>query len=325
MDEILKDVDLYDLLGVLQSASLDEIKSAYRKKALKCHPDKNPDNPKAGELFHQLSKALEVLLDSSARAAYNNVINAKKAAKLRHQALDSRRKKFKEELEAREKEAELSSRLGGRVPSSKTDEEKLQAEIERLRKEGSKQLHEEIEHVKQQVLEEQRNLASSVPTQKRLKVRWKSSKDDETNGGYNSENLDKMFSKYGDIEALAVSSKKKGSALIEFVTSDAADKAQKYERGLPSNPFTVDWLEKPLSSASMSNKAYVFNNLEPNQRIFPSYLSKTIENNTSSPERVVPTVSKTGCNFDYESLVLRQMRQAEERKRLIEEINKDNT
>lgn len=71
----------------------------------------------------------------------------------------------------------------------------MQKEIERLRKEGSKQLQEEIELVRQQVVEEQKNLASGVPLQKRLKIRWTSSKDDETNGGYNSENLNKIFSK----------------------------------------------------------------------------------------------------------------------------------
>jgi DnaJ family protein C protein 17 len=45
------------------------VKKAYRKKALECHPDKNPDNPKAAELFHELSKALEILTDVSARVS----------------------------------------------------------------------------------------------------------------------------------------------------------------------------------------------------------------------------------------------------------------
>lgn len=46
-----------------------QIKTAYRKKALECHPDKNPDNPKANELFHELSRALAVLVDQSARVS----------------------------------------------------------------------------------------------------------------------------------------------------------------------------------------------------------------------------------------------------------------
>lgn len=59
--------DLYELFGIEKTASIQEIKKAYRKKALHCHPDKNPNNPKANELFHKLSQALEILTDISAR------------------------------------------------------------------------------------------------------------------------------------------------------------------------------------------------------------------------------------------------------------------
>ena len=43
----------------------------YRKKALDCHPDKNPNNPKANELFHQITEAYNVLTDIEARNAYD--------------------------------------------------------------------------------------------------------------------------------------------------------------------------------------------------------------------------------------------------------------
>uniref|UniRef100_A0A8C9AQC9 DnaJ homolog subfamily C member 17 n=1 Tax=Prolemur simus TaxID=1328070 RepID=A0A8C9AQC9_PROSS len=83
-----------------------EVKKAYRQKALACHPDKNPDNPRAAELFHQLSQALEVLTDAAARAAYDKVRKAKKQAAERTQKLDERRKKVKLDLEARERQAQ---------------------------------------------------------------------------------------------------------------------------------------------------------------------------------------------------------------------------
>lgn len=51
----LMKLDLYGLLGVLSDAAEKDIKSAYRKKALKCHPDKNPDNPQSAQLFQQLT------------------------------------------------------------------------------------------------------------------------------------------------------------------------------------------------------------------------------------------------------------------------------
>ena len=53
--ERVKGLDLYQLLEVEVAADAKTIKKAYRKKALTCHPDKNPDDKKAVELFHQLS------------------------------------------------------------------------------------------------------------------------------------------------------------------------------------------------------------------------------------------------------------------------------
>uniref|UniRef100_A0A8C0P9J2 DnaJ homolog subfamily C member 17 n=2 Tax=Canis lupus familiaris TaxID=9615 RepID=A0A8C0P9J2_CANLF len=102
----LLQMDLYALLGIEEKAADKEVKKAYRQKALSCHPDKNPDNPRAAELFHQLSQALEVLTDTAARAAYDKVRKAKKQAAERTQKLDERRKKVKLDLEARERQAQ---------------------------------------------------------------------------------------------------------------------------------------------------------------------------------------------------------------------------
>ena len=60
--ERVKGLDLYELLGVEVVADAKTIKKAYRKKALTCHPDKNPDDKKAIELFHQLSGKLKALI-----------------------------------------------------------------------------------------------------------------------------------------------------------------------------------------------------------------------------------------------------------------------
>ena len=51
--------DYYDILGVGKSASADEIKKAYRKMAIKFHPDKNPDDKKAEENFKEAAEALK--------------------------------------------------------------------------------------------------------------------------------------------------------------------------------------------------------------------------------------------------------------------------
>lgn len=60
----------YDILGVNQNASKDEIKSSFRKKARECHPDVNKD-PGAEDTFKELGKAYETLMDDDKRATYD--------------------------------------------------------------------------------------------------------------------------------------------------------------------------------------------------------------------------------------------------------------
>lgn len=73
--------DYYSLLGVSKNASAEEIKKAYRKMAVKYHPDKNPGDKSAEEKFKQVSEAYDVLRDDQKRAAYD---------RYGHDAFDSR-------------------------------------------------------------------------------------------------------------------------------------------------------------------------------------------------------------------------------------------
>uniref|UniRef100_A0A182JY39 J domain-containing protein n=1 Tax=Anopheles christyi TaxID=43041 RepID=A0A182JY39_9DIPT len=281
-------------LLILPFVLFTQIRKAYRKKALQCHPDKNPDNPKAAQLFQELSKALEILMDVSARAAYDRLLNAKKAAQLRTKQLDSKRQKLKADLEARERQAKEAATGGYKTASTKTPEELFQEEFERLRKEGSKLIQEEQELMRRQLQEELRMMQTATapswdPAQHRIKIRWKADKSDAENGGYTEEVLRKFLSKYGDVNALVMSPRKNGSALVEFREKDAAEMAVSFEKGRLDNPCTLEWVgEAPTKGKSKSTAG-----------------------------------GSTITERDYESLVLRQLRQAEERKRLIEQMMKE--
>ena len=63
--------DFYDILGISKSATAAEIKKAYRKKAIEYHPDKNPGDSKAEELFKKSAEAYEVLSDPNKKAKYD--------------------------------------------------------------------------------------------------------------------------------------------------------------------------------------------------------------------------------------------------------------
>jgi molecular chaperone DnaJ len=63
--------DYYEVLGVGRDASEEDIRKAYRKLAMKYHPDRNPDNPKAEEYFKEAKEAYEILSDPQKRAAYD--------------------------------------------------------------------------------------------------------------------------------------------------------------------------------------------------------------------------------------------------------------
>ena len=68
--------DYYRVLGVERDASKDDLKKAYRKLALQCHPDRNPGDKDAERRFKEINEAYEVLRDDQKRAAYDRAGHA---------------------------------------------------------------------------------------------------------------------------------------------------------------------------------------------------------------------------------------------------------
>lgn len=165
------------------------------------------------------------MTDESARAAYDKVLKAKAAAKLRHQQLDSKRQKLKEDLERREREA-----VSGK-DSNLTDAQKLAAEMERLQREGSKLLLEEQQRMRDEI---KRSMNDPIwdSSLNRIKIKWKVNKNNQVNEGYDEALLRRCLKKYGNIVALIISPKKNGSALVEFESKEASEMAVEFEKGI---------------------------------------------------------------------------------------------
>ena len=123
----------------------------------------------------------------------------------------------------------------------------------------------------------------------RVKVRW----DRKAGLQYSGEQLQRIFSKYGNITGVVLSDKKGGSALVEFEDLNAAKMAVTIETGFSENKLRV----KPLWEEE----------------------NKTDDNVVDSSGSVGAS-DNSGVNRDFESLVMRKLRQEEERKRLIKQM-----
>ncbi len=341
--------DLYQFLSVEPDASTKDITSAYRKKARKCHPDKNPDDPKAAEMFHKLSTALSILLDPAGKAAYDKWLKARHAAKRRHQELSAKRRKMKEALET--KESQHSTNVAAEVAATTL----MQKEIDRLREEGYRIMKEQEEKLRQEFLEqtgeEEGEEEEVAPT---LKVTWKAKKSDVTNGGYSQALLEDFFSEFGPLHHVLVSRKRKGKALVAFHHPFDAQRAVEEVQGLPDNPVSVEWVSgKPRGGVVREDGAGVkgvpvTEGRGDGARVWVGGagvrgVPVTEGRGDGAGVRGVPVTEERGdgvrvlgggagdgdrglvSDTDYESITLMRLRQAEERKRLCQQIAREDS
>jgi len=295
----IKKLDLYELLSVSMDSTEQEIKKSYRRLALSCHPDKNPDNPQAIERFHQLSKALEILTDSTAKDAYDRLLKARKATIIRHRKLDQKRQKLKDQLEARERAAKEETL------SEAEATDRLNREIERLRKEGSKQLEAENEILRQKIEEEIKQLSQIRLNKSKLMPKIKVIKKSKT-FEFTDQNLRQYFKDFGEIDCLVLTKNNK-RALIEF--TDYNQTLNAYESRDQFRDVSIELIgDIPEDNRNESQTKDLSNDKTSEQSIDSNIFEKPI------------------YSTDYESLVLMNLRRAEERKQLIKQMedNKDN-
>lgn len=206
------DTDFYALLGINFETSQKDIDRAWRKTALKYHPDKVGNDPIAKDKFHLAQIGYDLLSDPSSKALYDNARTARLQRKRQNEVFEGRRRQMKDDLEARER--------GVKRPREEDegDEEKLEREIRRLAEDGKRRRKEREEALRKDMQQEaeQSDCANATPRStdmngsgvftpqgvseidRTVKVRWPVEGE---GGSITAERVRMAFSKFGKIES----------------------------------------------------------------------------------------------------------------------------
>ncbi len=209
--------DFYALLGITFATSESDIRRAYRKTALKYHPDKVGNDPSAVEKFHLLQIAYDVLSDPAVKALYDNARTARLQKQRRNELFEGKRRQMKEDLEARER----GVKRGREEEEEEGAEEKLEREIRRLAEDGKRRRREREEMLRRDLREEEQRAAKEGDTaatghqvngsnaaatgqtgvseiDRTVKVRWPREGAGEL---LDKDRLMSLFSKFGKVES----------------------------------------------------------------------------------------------------------------------------
>ncbi|KAG1865545.1 hypothetical protein DFJ58DRAFT_864754, partial [Suillus subalutaceus] len=131
----------YELLGILQEATEAEIRTAYRTRSLKVHPDRNRNDPNAAQKFHALTTASTLLLDPLRRLALDAQLRLQAAKKQRFASYDNKRRAMVSELEEREQEFKKARMAKEKERTARESENsRIREEGRRMREEREKEL-----------------------------------------------------------------------------------------------------------------------------------------------------------------------------------------
>ncbi|KAL6209202.1 hypothetical protein ACLB2K_020145 [Fragaria x ananassa] len=256
-------VDHYAILGLEsgeKGAELteEEIIKAYKKKALKLHPDKNPGDTEAAANFQRLVSSYEILRDEKARKLFDDLLKVRRQQQRRDLQRDAKRKRMVSDLEARERAAFAPD------PAAKDRQEedritrKLAEEIARIRamhaNKGVPTASVPKKDNRRVEKESAGGAEQGVDMERMLQVTWEKVGED-----YTAERLRKLFSRFGEVEDVVIKSKKKkGSAVVVMATKDAAVASTRTMTGDLSNPLLVIPLQPvaaPMALAAQKSDA----------------------------------------------------------------------
>lgn len=207
------DTDFYDLLGVTFETSQKDIDRAWRRTALKYHPDKVGNDPLAKEKFHLAQIGYDLLSDPASKALYDNARTARLQRKRQNELFEGRRRQMKDDLEARER--------GIKRPREEDEgaEEKLEREIRRLAEDGKRRRKEREDALRKEIQKESENAEAVANTpgpsnghvdgatiapstvseiDRTVKVRWPV---DGKGGSITADGVKELFSAFGPIES----------------------------------------------------------------------------------------------------------------------------
>ncbi|CAM9907366.1 unnamed protein product [Chrysoparadoxa australica] len=289
--------DWYAILGVVNTATEDQIKKSYRKLALKCHPDKNPDNPEAAKQFDKLTRSRDFLLHAKTRKEYDEKKAAREARDAlnakRTEAMGIRRRRMMDKLNETEKGV-----VGQRAAEAKEAAKKL-AELNKLKEEGRRRREAAADaaHAKRGQFQGMRESAKrkagggdQAPLEERqVKVKWKRKQH-----SHSDDTLANLFGKFGHVEGVVLYGTAGNSAIVTFETAEASGKAvDEFGDG------------EGLRASHVGSRKRSRQEIPKHQEVPQGEQGKR-ESNVSEA--------------DYESLVMMRMRQAAERRRLIREM-----
>ncbi|KAJ3487325.1 hypothetical protein NLI96_g3619 [Meripilus lineatus] len=351
MSSTEEDINPYELIGVGLEATEGEIKTAYRQRSLKVHPDRNRGNPDAARKFHELNQAYELLLDPLRRMALDAKLRLKEARKTRFATFDAKRKGLVSELEERE-QAFKKAKLEKEEKQKETwrENERIMEEGRILREEREKELlrremeAEERERKKREAerTEFEPPALGTLDTTIRLKYPLSSQPALTT-----ASSICSLLSSFGAVDSddIVISLKpappkkaKRGIALVPFKqvgdAFGAVCASGREGMGLKDvevswaegkEPELIVWLKKigklgsakprsptPASSATGDKSTKPTKDDDSAYSSFPSTFP-----DLSTPLSQTTTSSVAG--LDYESITLMRLRQAE-RERLEREI-----